>query len=96
VSPQQKAQISARLARVAAERAQKLLPAAPVRGPYGITKADINAFPADALALKQIKARIDKEAEAVNAQPVNAQPYRSGSKHPPGYMTAYMRKRRAK
>ncbi len=41
-------------------------------------------------------------AQPVNAQstepPVNAQPAkrRSGSKHPPGYMTEYMRKRRAK
>ena len=45
-----------------------------------------------------------KPEEAVNAQPdVNAQVVnaqvkksRSGTKHPPGYMAEYMRKRRAK
>lgn len=50
----------------------------------------------------KVAAALNRGSQDVNAQtdvnaPVNAQPKkRSGSKHPAGYMAAYMRKRRAK
>jgi hypothetical protein len=60
-----------------------------------MSKLDLPAW-AKRPMFKTVNAQDDVNAQGLGA--VNAQPKksRSGSKHPPGYMTEYMRKRRAK